>query len=116
MKEITLSFSPDELRELAKQLYMAGYFLIYYDYENQKMVDDIMTRICATGYMEAPETEGFRHDGPTETAFIISLDTAFECEPLIELYADNCVEEDVPYALADRDFREQYGCVDDKNY
>ena len=109
MKEITLSFTPAELRELAKQLYMASYFLTSNDYENQKMVDDIMTRVCATGFMEAQETGGFRHGGPTETAFTISHDMDRECQPLIELYSGYCIEEDVPYELADRDFKEQYG-------
>ena len=60
MKEITLSFTPDELRELAKQLYLGSYFLTTCDYDNQAMADDIMTRVCATGFAEAPETGGLQ--------------------------------------------------------
>lgn len=109
MKEITLSFTADELRELAKQLYLAGNFSIAHDYDNQSMVDDIMTRVCATGYAEAPETGGFRHGGPGETAFMISAEVDDECAPLVELFEYYCMEQYLPYELADRDFHEQYG-------
>jgi len=109
MKEITLSFSPDELRELAKQLHLARYFLITCDYDNESMVDDIMTRVCATGFAEAFETDGFRHGGLTETIFTVSTEVDEECEPIVGLYEDDVLHERLPYALADRDFVEQYG-------
>ena len=32
-----------------------------------------------------------------------------ECDPLVELYEANAMLEYLPYALADRDFIEQYG-------
>ncbi len=112
MKEITLSFSPDELRELAKQLYLASYFLIACDYDNESMVNDIMTKVCATGFAEAFETDGFRQGGPTETIFTVSKEISEECEPLVELYEDDAVQEHLPYALADRDFFEQYGLLE----
>jgi hypothetical protein len=112
MKEITLLFTQDELRELAKQLYLARSFFISCDYDNQYMVDDIMNRVCATGFAEAPETGGFSHGGYGETTFFISDEVADECEPLIELYEDYAVEEYLPYRLADRDFLEQYGTLD----
>jgi len=112
MKEITLSFTPDELRELAKQLHLAGYFLITCDYDNQAMVDNIMTRICATGFAEAPETGGFEHGGPTETIFRVSMEVDEECEPLVRLYEDYAVKQYLPYTLADRDFYEQYGRIE----
>lgn len=109
MKEITLLFTPDELRELAKQLYLARYFLITCDYDNRSMVDDITNRVCATGFAEAPETGGFRHGGLGEPTFFISSEVDEECTPLIELYEDYAVQEYLPYQLADRDFSEQYG-------
>lgn len=112
MKEITLSFTPDELRELAKQLYLGGYFLIGCEYDNQQMVDDIMNRVCATGLVEAPETGGFRHGGAIDTMFTIGHAVEDECTPLVEMYDDSCVEEHLPYALADRDFEEKYGHMD----
>jgi len=111
MKEITLTFTPDELRELAKQLYLGGWFLTTCEYDNQQMVDDIMTRVCATGLAEAPETGGFRHGGLTETAFMISFEVDNECDPLIELYNMNAIAEYLPYVLAGRDFVEQYGTL-----
>jgi hypothetical protein len=114
MKEITLSFTPDELRELAKQLYLAGYFLITCDYDNQAMVDDIVTRVCGTGFVEAPETGAFTHGGPTETLFTISREVYEECGPLIELFEADALKEHLPYGLAYRDFVEQYGFLEDK--
>lgn len=75
------------------------------------MVDDIMTRVCATGFAEAPETGGFRHGGLTETAFMISFEVDNECDPLVELYNMNAIAEYLPYVLADRDFVEQYATL-----
>lgn len=109
MKEITLSFTPDELRELAKQLYLGSYFLIGTDYDNQAMADEIMTRVCTTGYRETGETGSFRHGGFSETAFVVSREVDEECAPLVELFEDSAVQEYLPYQLADRDFKEQYG-------
>ncbi|MEO6356382.1 MAG: hypothetical protein ABIU77_06570 [Ferruginibacter sp.] len=45
MKEITLSFTPEELRELAKQLYLGSYFTLCVDYDNDAMAKDIFNRI-----------------------------------------------------------------------
>lgn len=55
MKEITISFTADELVELAKQLYMASYLTNDFPYDNQKMADEIFGRVCATGFLEVPE-------------------------------------------------------------
>jgi len=109
MKEISITFTPEEIKELAKQLYMASYFTICFPYDNQKMADDIYNRICATGYLEAPELNAFREGGFTETAFTISAELDDECEPIVEQFQAAAVEEHLPYALADRDFEEQYG-------
>jgi hypothetical protein len=108
MKEIAISFTPDELRELAKQLYLGGFFLLTCDYENKAMVKEIFNRVCATGMSHAPETGGFREGGFMETLFTISPEVDDECAPVIELYGDDCVEQYLPYVLADRDFEEQY--------
>ena len=113
MKEITISFTPDELRELAKQLYLGGYFLITCDYENEAMVDEIFNRVCATGMAHASETGGFSHGGVTETLFTISREVDEECQPVVELYGDDCIERYLPSMLADRDFEEQYKVTDE---
>lgn len=109
MKEITISFSPDELIELAKQLYMASFLTIGFPYDNKEMVDEIFNRVCAVGFLELPEREAFRHGGPTETAFHISMELDNECEPIMEQFEASAIEEHLPYELADRDFTEKYG-------
>ena len=109
MKEITISFSEDELIELAKQLYLANNLTIGFPYDNQKMADEIFNRVCALGFLELPERGAFRHGGFTETAFHISLDTCNECEPIIEQFEVHAIKEYLPYELADRDFEEKYG-------
>ena len=46
MKEITISFTADELRELAKQLYLGSFLTIGFPYDNEKM-----TGMSLTGYV-----------------------------------------------------------------
>jgi hypothetical protein len=109
MKEITISFSPDEVIELAKQLYMASTLTIDFPYDNQEMADEIFNRVCATGFLELPERGAFRHEGSDETTFTISMELDNECEPVIENFEASAVQDHLPYELADRDFREKYG-------
>ena len=109
MKEITISFSTDELIELAKQLYMASYLTIDFPYDNQEMMDGIFNKVCATGFLEEPESEAFRHGGLMETAFHISFDLADDADAVVKEFQASAVEEHLPYALADRDFLEKYG-------
>jgi hypothetical protein len=109
MKEIAITFSPEELIELAKQLYMASYMTISFPYDNQKMADEIYNRVCATGYLEVPELGAFREGGFTETAFTISSEVDDLCEPIVEQFQAHAVADDLPYSLADRDFQEKYG-------
>ena len=112
MKQVTIQFSADELRELAKQLSLARCFLINCDYDNEEMVHTIMSRVCAIGMAETPESDAFRHGGFGEPIFITSFELDAEAEPLIELYNDYVLEEYLPYSLADRDFMEQYNTLD----
>ncbi len=113
MKEIAITFSPDELKELAKQLNLARYFSVCSgEYDNCAMADEIMNRVCAAGMAHAPETNAFREGGPGEPIFFISHDMDDECEPYIELYNDYVIEDYLPYALADRDFMELHGTID----
>jgi hypothetical protein len=112
MKEFTITFSADELKELAKQLYLASYFTDRFPYDNQKMADEIFTRVCAIGFLEAPELEAFKEGGFTETEFTVSLDMDDECDPIIEQFEAYAVENYLPNELADRDFEEKYGKLD----
>jgi|SRR6185437_7872395 hypothetical protein len=112
MKEIAIHFSPDELRELAKQLYMASFFMLACQYDNEPMVNEIMNKVCATGMAEAPETGDFRHGGPDEPLFYIGYDAAQECDPIIDIYNGYVIKERIPHELADRDFAEQYHTFD----
>jgi hypothetical protein len=112
MEEITISFTAEELRELAKQLYLASFMTIGFPYDNEEMALDIFNRVCATGYLEAPELGAFRHGGPTETPFQISHDLDDECDPIVEQYDATAVENILPYLLADRDFDEKYSTLE----
>ena len=112
MKEITISFTADELKELARQLYLASYLTIGFPYDNEEMSREIYNRVCAVGFLEAPELEAFRHGVFTETAFEISLELSAECDPVVEQYEMSAVANYLPYALADRDFEEKYGVLE----
>ena len=109
MEKITLSFTPEELRELAKQLYIAG-FVTGVEYDKMEFADSIYNYVCKEGFNNAPETEAFRKNMEDDyTEYGISFDMDDEVVPLIELYKDEAVMEHVPYMLAHRDFTEQYG-------
>jgi len=112
MKEITISFSPDELVELAKQLYLVTAVTIGFPYDNLKMADEIFNKVCAVGFLEIPEREAFRHGGFMETPFHLALDLAAECDPIVEQYQHSAIEEHLPYDLADRVFEEKHGELD----
>ena len=112
MKEITISFTPEELVELAKQLYMGSYLTICIPYDNQKLADTIFNKVCATGFLELPDTGAFRHGGLDETPFSISLELGDDCEPIYEQFEASAMEHHLPYELADRDFEEKYGKLD----
>ena len=109
MKEITISFTPEELVELAKQLYLGSYMTMKLPYDNMELADEIFNKVCAIGFLELPETGAFRHGGPTETLFSISLEMGIACIPFVDQFEASAVEEHVPYELADRDFEEKYG-------
>src|SRR5258706_8511932 len=111
MKKITLSFTPEELIELDKQLYIAG-FIGGVDYDNMEFADSIYNYVCETGFNKAPETGAFRKNPEDDyTQFGISFDLDKECEPLIKLFEDEAVKHHVPYMLTHRDFEEQYGVM-----
>jgi len=110
MKEITITFTADELVELAKQLYLASFVTIGFPYDNQELAFAIFNKVCATGFLQVPELEAFDHCGPlSDTEFSISNQIDAECEPIIEQFEAYAIAEYLPYELADRDFDEKYG-------
>ncbi len=110
MKEITITFTADELVELAKQLYLGSFVTIGFPYDNQEMAFEIFNKVCATGFLQVPELEAFDRCGPmSETEFSISTQIDDECEPIVEDFKASAIEEHLPYQLADRDFVEKYG-------
>ena len=112
MKEITITFTSEELTELARQLYMASYVITGFPYHKEKLARKIMNKVCAAGFAEAPETGAFRHGGFTETKFTISLEAGTEGDAVIEQFKDDAVAHQLPFQLADRDFEEKYGKMD----
>jgi hypothetical protein len=109
MKEITISFTAEELRELAKQLCLASYMTIGFPYDNKEMALDIFNRVCTTGFLEAPELGAFGYGGFAGTASQISHELDQECDPVVEQFEANAVEEILPNRLAQRDFVEKHG-------
>jgi hypothetical protein len=110
MKEITLTFTADELVELAKQLSLGFGVTIGFPYDNEKMALDIFNRVCETGYDELPELDAFMRCGPlNDTEFALSPELDDQCEVVVEQFEVSAVEKHLPYALADRDFREKHG-------
>lgn len=109
MKEITITFSTEELRELAKQLYLASFMMVGFPYDNKKMASELLNRVCATGFLEAPELGAFMHGGFAGTIFQISPELDQECDPVVEQFEANAVEEILPNRLAERDFVEKHG-------
>lgn len=114
MKEITITFTEEELVEMAKQLSMGCYMTIGFPYDNEQLVRDILNKICEIGYHQLPELNAFMRCGPlNDTEFGISFELDEECGPVIEQFEAIAIEEHLPYALAQRDFDEKYGKLED---
>jgi len=110
--EITITFSAEELIEVAKAIYLATNILIQNDYENKEMLHEIDGRIGKAGFHLASETGAFGHGGVTENEFRLKNELIEECDVLIENYDAEIFTNSVAYDLADRDFREKYGKMD----
>lgn len=109
-KEITLTFTADEFVEMAKQLYLASFMTIGFPYDNEELAFHIQNKVCETGYRELPELDAFMRCGPlNNTEFAVSNQIDDECEPVVEQYGASAMEDHLPLALAERDFREKYG-------
>lgn len=111
ISEISLSFTPEELRELTKQLFLANFMALSCDYGNHAIADGIMLKVCASGYLEASETGGFTHNGIVDPAFTFSMELDDEWYPLLELFKIDCMEEYLPLALAERDLNSSFYSV-----
>jgi hypothetical protein len=115
MEEITLSFTPEELKELAKQLHLGAHIYMCPDgYKNEVMAEELMLRICKAGYYMAPETDGFACGlSELDIPYQISDEVFYECEDLIKEYDKRAMLEYLPDALACRDYKEKYGEIDE---
>lgn len=83
---------------------------IGFPYDNEELANEIYNRVCAIGFLEAPEMGAFVRCGPFgDTEFGISMDLDDECEPIVEQFKASAIEDQLPYELADRDFEEKYG-------
>jgi hypothetical protein len=112
MDEITITFSAEELIEVAKAIYLATNILTQNDYENKELLHEIDGRICKAGFHLAPETGAFYPGGFTENEFRLNNELAEECDVLVENYDAEVFTNSVAYDLADRDFQEKYGKMD----
>jgi hypothetical protein len=115
MKQITLSFAPEEYRELAKLMALGtGMTMGADDYPNRELADEVNLKICTNGYVQVPESGAFSMGGGSigdmvEPEFVISDELHYECEALEEAYKKREFLEFLSCSMADRDFYEQYG-------
>jgi hypothetical protein len=110
MKEVTLSFTEEELLELARQLYMAGFFMIYYDdYPFEKLARALELKICSAGFGEFNEKGDYEYGGSGESIFRLSIDQGTDLEDVVEALENNAIQEYIPDRLAFRDIKEKHG-------
>jgi len=88
MNRIVLSFTKEEIRELAKQLYLGSYITVATpDYENEDLSMQIMNKVCKAGYYETPEAGIFgRPITDSEPPYYINNELEEECKPLLEKF------------------------------
>lgn len=113
MKQVTVSFTPEEYVELAKLL-QAGLYFIWDadDYPNEELAEELMTKICTNGYVQLPESGAFEVGAGIdlrEPEFEVSEELNSECRELDEAYTKRRMLEFLSCELADRDFFERYG-------
>ena len=122
MKQITLSFTPEEYTELAKLLYLGAHFTWGADdYANSKLVNELLLKICTNGYVQLPESGAFSIGGGgmghiKEPEFLVSEELGVECDELEEAYIDRKCLHFLCVALAERDFTEEHGKIDEDEF
>ena len=114
MKEITLSFTPEEYRELAKLVTLGSWFIMGADDYPVELMEEVKLKICTHGYVQLPGSDAFTRGGEEgevfrDAEFAISDKLFDECEVFEEAYKKREFLEFLSCQMADRDFFEQYG-------
>jgi hypothetical protein len=115
MKQVTISFTVKEYKELAKLVYLGSHFLWGADdYKNTEVAEKILLEICTVGYEEVPECGAFQTGGIgtsvyKEPEFVISNELAYECDDLEEAYMKRAFLEFLSCQMSERDFYEKFG-------
>ena len=110
MKRITLTFTSDQLRELAKQLYLGSFITLARDYKKENFAMVIMNKVCRAGFLEAPETGAFaRPVNNDEPPFYISRELDDECSPLVEAYKKIYFDHYLFLEFLNREVLERFG-------
>lgn len=114
MKEVTLSFTPEEYRELAKLVTLGSWFIMGADDYPDELMEDIKLKICTHGYAQLPDSDAFTRIKEEsgiirEAEFVVSNKLYEECEVLEEAYKKREFLEFLSCQMADGDFEEQYG-------
>ena len=106
-----------ELLELARQLYLSGFFVIHdNNYPNKTLASDIEEKVCSTGFHEFNQQGHYEPGGPTEAAFRLSLEEADALEASVESFKKSVIRDFFAEQLAERDFEEKYGPEDKINF
>jgi len=114
MKEITLSFTPEEYRELAKLVTLGSWFIMGADDYPAELMEEVTLKIYTNGYVQLPGSDAFAMGGGgigdfREAEFVVSDKLYEECEVLEDAYKKREFLEFLSCQMADRDFYEQYG-------
>ncbi len=90
MKQITLSFTAEEYRELAKLVSLGSNTICSADdYPGTELVKGLLLKICIHGYVQVPECGAFQVGGGgmgkfKEPEFLLSDELSNECDELEE--------------------------------
>jgi hypothetical protein len=116
MKELTLTFTEDEYLVLAKMLNIAQWIVaIERGYDDFNTVNKIYNDVCKKGFYELRETKSFREMGELNyTPYDISEELEDETTVLTDLAEIAALQKHLPYSLAQRDFEEKYGTIEDE--
>lgn len=111
MKQVTISFSVKEYKELTKLVWLACPFLWGADdYKNLKTVDSVFHKICKQGLEQIPESGAFTADeGFEKPRWTVSQKIFDECEKLEEAHEKRVVLNHLVCEMAHRDFVSEYG-------
>lgn len=110
MNRITLTFTANQLRELAKELYLASIITSVVNYKKENFAMTIMNKVCRAGFLEAPETGIFAQPANSdEPPFYINKELEDECTPLVDAYKEFYTAYDVFAEFVNRECIERFG-------